>query len=55
MIELLDFSTTSLLRSNGAIFVIFGGFWGGQLTGMASLLVEHVNSDADFGMCQAFD
>jgi hypothetical protein len=33
-----------LWRSRSAVFVIFGGFSGGPLAGVAHLLVEHVTS-----------
>jgi hypothetical protein len=32
-----------LISSGGTIFLIFGGFWAGPLTGVARLLVKHVN------------
>ena len=33
-------------RYQDAFFLIFGGFWGCQLTGGTSLLVEHITAKA---------
>ena len=31
------------MRYQGAVFPIFGGFWGGQFSSVAGLVVEHIN------------
>jgi hypothetical protein len=41
-IRFIEFIINVLLNLQGSVFAIFGGFSGGQLTGVASSLIPHL-------------